>query len=141
MLNENEQAGVCRMPVANCKRCGRIYNRLRRDICPQCVHEEEEIFLQVRTFLKNHRNANLQELAEGVGVDPDIIVGMIQDGRIILRDNPNISYPCEKCGKPTQSGRLCAVCSAEMVRDLQIASSELSAQKEKSHKGKGFYSR
>jgi flagellar operon protein (TIGR03826 family) len=116
------------MPIANCKRCGRIFNRVRRDICPVCVAEEDKAFDKVRAYLREHRYASLPETSEATGVDIDLITEMIKSGRLILRDNPNFTYACERCGAPTQVGRYCQACSAELSRMYARARDELQGE-------------
>lgn len=134
------------MTIANCKRCGRMYNRIRRDICPPCVEDEEKAFQTVRTYLREHRDATMDGLVEATGVDMQLIVDMIRDGRLILRDNPNLTYQCERCGQPTQSGRYCAACTKELAAGLGDAATEMRRQRDTRSQndkasGGGFYSR
>ncbi|GMA64512.1 hypothetical protein NZD89_04125 [Alicyclobacillus fastidiosus] len=129
------------MPIANCKRCGRMYNRVGREICPECIREEDRILNDIRNFLRKNKLANISELSDGTGVEYGIIVDMIRDGRLMLRDNPNLTYPCERCGEQTQSGRLCARCTQELARNLSAASAELRDKQKQGNRGKGFYSR
>ena len=103
------------MPIATCKRCGRIFNRVRRDICPACIIEEDGWFMAIKTYLHNQNDASLEEVAEATGVQPEYVADMIRDGRLLVRDHPNLAYPCERCKKPTQSGRYCASCSKEIA--------------------------
>lgn len=129
------------MPIANCKRCGRMYNRVGRDICLNCVREEDMMLTEIRNFLRKNKLANIAEVAEGTHVEYEIIVDMIRDGRLILRNHPNMSYACERCGKPTQSGRFCGSCTQELARGLSAASAELREKNAQTKSGKGFYSR
>lgn len=113
------------MPIANCKRCGRIYNRIRRDICSDCIVEEDRAFHVVRDYLKDHRDASLSDLSQGTDVDGKLIISMIRDGRLILRDNPNLFYQCERCGNPTQVGRFCAHCTKELSDSLTHTAADI----------------
>lgn len=118
-----------------------MYNRLGRDICPQCYKEEDEMLTQIRQFLRKHPGAGIGEVTEATGVEYEVIVQMIRDGRLILRDNPNMSYPCERCSKLTLSGRFCADCTQELARGLSGASAELREKNKKANQGKGYFSR
>ncbi|MFB5192872.1 TIGR03826 family flagellar region protein [Alicyclobacillus fastidiosus] len=129
------------MPIANCKRCGRMYNRMGREICPNCIREEDKMLNDIRSYLRKNKLANITEVAEGTGVEYEIIVDMIRDGRLMLRDNPNLMYPCERCSTPTQAGRFCASCTQELARGLSVASAELRDKNSQEPKGRGFYSR
>ena len=132
------------MPVANCKRCGRIFNKVRRDICMQCIAEENKAFEVVRAYLKDHKDATMGDVVEATGVELELIVSMIQDGRLILRDNPNIYYDCERCGGPTQSGRLCAKCTKELAEEMTGAANALRQRmmaQQKDRRGERYWSK
>jgi flagellar operon protein (TIGR03826 family) len=137
---EGQEGGVP-VPIANCRRCGRIFNQVRRNICPACIAEEDKAFEVVRAYLRQHRDATIAEVSEATDVSVDMIIGMIQDGRLILRDHPNMSYPCERCGNPTQAGRYCATCTKELSTSLAAASAELRQKTKDDKSSKGYYSR
>lgn len=128
------------MPISNCKRCGRIFNKMGRDICPECIREEDALLGEIRQLLRKRPHSTIHDVAEGVSVEYDDIVDLIRAGRLILRDNPNMSYPCERCGGPTSSGRYCPACSRQLANGFQQASAALK-DKEKQKPGKGFYSK
>ncbi len=67
------------MAVANCKRCGQMFHRTNRAICPDCVAEEDEAFQIVRAYLKQHREANMQQLVDETGVDEEFIIDMLHE--------------------------------------------------------------
>lgn len=127
------------MPIANCKRCGRIYNRVRRDVCVDCIREEDEILVAIRTYLKTHPDATIHQVSEDTDIAYGVIMHMIQDGRLLLRDNPNMKYPCERCKKPTSSGRLCAACSKELAQGFGDASETIRAKRLETDDGKGGF--
>lgn len=103
------------MVIAHCQRCGRIFNRVRRDICPDCAVQEDRAFSEVRAYLNRHPDADMEELVSETGVTQPLVTALIRDGRLILRDNPNLSYPCERCGRPTSVGRFCVACARELT--------------------------
>lgn len=130
------------MPVANCKRCGRIYNRVRRDICSACIKEEDEIYLLVREFLRQHPDASMGDVLDNTGVELETLVEMIQDGRLIISNNPNLLYSCERCGNDTQSGRYCVQCTKELVTGFEAAATQLSNKKsEPKPEKRGYFSK
>ena len=42
--------------LRNCARCGKVYAKTVRDICPECYRKEEEDFQKVYRFLQNRKN-------------------------------------------------------------------------------------
>ncbi|QSO48137.1 TIGR03826 family flagellar region protein [Alicyclobacillus mengziensis] len=129
------------MPIANCKRCQRIFNKTRRDICPDCIAEEDAAFVAVRAYLREHKDATMAQVTEDTEVEIGIIISLIQDGRLILRDNPNLTYPCARCGAPTQAGRYCADCAKELTHELSVARTRLQKDGQGDAKRIGFYSK
>jgi len=129
--------------ISNCKSCGRIFNRVRRDICLECIAEEDRAYLSVREYIRNHRDADMAEIVEKTGVGTETIIQLIQDGRLILVDNPNIHYGCARCGEPTQSGKYCSSCAQTLVNALSTASEEIRNKLTDAKKkdGGGYYSR
>lgn len=130
------------MPIAYCKRCQRIFNKVRRDICADCAAEQERVFQLVRVYLKDHRDASLLEVSEATEVDPEDIIELIREGLLIVRDNPNLNYACERCGQPTRAGRYCVSCAEELSTALHSARDDLT-KKAGSTSGRrpGFLSR
>lgn len=129
------------MPISNCRRCGRIFNQVRREICPACILEEEKWFTIVKAYLRDHRDASLAQVSEATAVEAVYIVDMIRNGRLMLRDNPNIQYECERCGEPTQSGRYCGACTKILADELSQASGHVKLRKDAESQGKGYFSR
>lgn len=121
------------MDLSNCTNCGAIFVKNSiRDICDKCYKEEEQAFEKVNSFLKQRQNrtASMIQVVEGTGVEEDLIMKFIRKGRIRLVNFPNLGYPCEKCGKPIQRGRLCERCTKEFKNELEIFEQEQGRQKE-----------
>lgn len=130
------------MAIANCKRCGRMYNKVGRDVCTECIREEDELLKEIRLFLRQHPRANIYEVAENTRVEELVIIEFIRDGRLLLRDNPNMGYACERCGKQTMSGRFCSACTAELAQSLGHASEKLREKnRQEDRPTGGFFSR
>lgn len=108
--------------LANCSRCGKVYAKTIRDICQDCYQEEEEAFREVYTFLKDRKNreATVSEIMEGTGVEEELITKFIREGRLRPSEFPKLSYPCERCQEPIQTGKYCLNCINELKRDLEI---------------------
>ncbi|WP_052300662.1 TIGR03826 family flagellar region protein [Kyrpidia tusciae] len=111
--------GVSGVDFANCKRCGRIYRKVGREqICPACRREEEELYQKVREYVSEHRGATIMEVSEATGVDPDLVLQFLREGRLTVVSGENMRYPCERCGREITSGRFCDRCTAELARGL-----------------------
>ncbi|WP_261131796.1 TIGR03826 family flagellar region protein [Bacillus sp. Marseille-Q3570] len=115
--------------LANCPQCGRIFAKSFRQVCDACYKEEEKMFELVYKFIrkKANREASLWEVHEATGVPEKTIIRFVKEGRIRAHQLPNLAYPCERCGKNIQDGRICGDCNDRMKKDLH--SHEESTQK------------
>jgi flagellar operon protein (TIGR03826 family) len=130
------------MALANCKACGRLFNRLNNDICPVCVKEEEEKFYLVRDYLKENRRAQIIEVSEATGVEVSLIIKFMREGRLSAVDNPNLNYPCDSCGAPISEGRFCKPCKERLNKGFAQTKEELlNAANKQSHGSDYFYKR
>ncbi|PYZ92781.1 hypothetical protein CR194_14100 [Salipaludibacillus keqinensis] len=107
--------------LANCPNCDKLFVKALRSVCDGCAREVEEKYQQVYTFIRKrgNRQATMDEVHEGTGVEKDLIIRFIREGRLHLSQFPNLTYPCEKCGNQIREGRICAGCRGEIQSDLQ----------------------
>ena len=68
--------------AANCRRCKKIFQKIRDSFCPACIDAEEAIFATVKEFLYAHPNSNVQQIAKGTGVSATRILAYMKEGRI-----------------------------------------------------------
>jgi flagellar operon protein (TIGR03826 family) len=105
--------------LANCPKCGKLYAKNIRNLCPACVKEIEDLFQSCIDYLRKHRKCTLAELSEGAGVTKGMIANFIREGRISIGDFPNLTYECEVCGTNIREGHLCESCRVRLNKDLQ----------------------
>jgi flagellar operon protein (TIGR03826 family) len=115
------------MNLANCPRCGKLFSRQARHICPQCVAAIEKEYEACATYLKENKNCTMHDLSEATGVHTRQIKDFIREGRISMIGVPNMSYPCDSCEQPIREGHLCESCRAKLQRDMKLAQSQASA--------------
>ena len=130
------------MELANCSECGKLFVKTSiRDICDDCYRMEEEAFEKVNHFLKQRENrtASMAQVIEKTGVKEELILKFIKKGRIQLIHFPNLSYPCEKCGRPIQKGKLCEQCAGELRREIEKFEEEERRKKEWEERTKVYY--
>jgi flagellar operon protein (TIGR03826 family) len=119
--------------LSNCPNCGEVFVKNQfRDICQKCWKEEEKAFETVYQFIRKRENraATIQQVVEATEVDEDLILKFIKTGRLKLTHFPNLGYPCDKCGKIIQRGRLCEKCAEELRKELERVKTEEARQKE-----------
>jgi flagellar operon protein (TIGR03826 family) len=107
--------------IANCPKCDRLFAKTAiRDVCEACYKEEEKLFETVFQFLKKRENrtGDVDRIVEATGVSSDLIYKWVKKGRLKQAHFPNLTIPCEKCGKQTKTGRLCESCSDNLRSEL-----------------------
>ena len=107
--------------IMNCRRCGTIFNKGIRDICPACLEEEGQLVGVIRAYLKENKMATILDVVHDTEIPIEVILDFIEERLLILVDNPNMSIECKRCGLPTQEGRFCENCKIEMVHELAHA--------------------
>ncbi|WP_275899450.1 TIGR03826 family flagellar region protein [Bacillus piscicola] len=117
--------------LENCPRCGRLFVKGIRSICQTCHQDIEKKFQLVYTFIRKRENreATMMEVVEATGVSEADITRFIKEGRLHLSQLPNITYPCELCGKGIRSGRICEGCHHGIQDDLEAQEREKEREK------------
>ncbi len=104
--------------IDNCPRCGRIFVKGIKDVCPACVKEIDQMYDKCLEYLRDNRGTNIANLSEETGVSIKQITRFIREGRISLMDAPNMSYPCDVCGILIREGTICDSCRQRLSRDV-----------------------
>lgn len=105
------------MSLRNCIECGAICVENPTNLCPACLKAEEEAEDKVAAFLRDIRQASLEEIHKATGVKHKIILRMLKRGRIF--SDAVVSYPCETCGAPITEGRVCDDCSQNIIGQIK----------------------
>ena len=111
------------MDVRNCKMCGKLFNYMGsgRPICPVCASALEDKFFEVREYIREHKNAGINEVAEENDVPVSQIKQWIREERLAFSDNAEIGIECEKCGAMIKTGRFCKACKGNIADSLHDA--------------------
>ena len=132
--------------LKNCPECGKLFADMGTRICRDCLDKEEEMMMKVSSFVRDHPHSTIKDIVDGVeGVKERLVRRMIKEGRF-QQDGMDITYPCEKCGKPIHHGRFCPKCDGELKKDVLRAQQNavaraVQAVKEKRPMGTGFHSK
>lgn len=113
--------------LMNCPNCGAVFVKTNlRDVCDKCYKEEEVKFETVYKFIRirENRTATLNEVVEGTGVEEELIIKFIRNGRLQLAQFPNLGYPCQKCRTIIREGKLCRDCSGDIRQQLTTLEKE-----------------
>lgn len=110
------------MNVRNCRKCGRLFNYVSgMPICPQCKDQLEQKFQEVKKYIREHRMADIKEVAEACEVEPGQIQQWIREDRLEFTEDSPVKIPCENCGAMIRSGKYCEKCKKEMTNNLSSA--------------------
>ena len=103
------------MNVQACKLCGILFNWSGYGdcLCPTCAKKNDEQFILVRDYIRDHKNATAAEVTKETGVPISLIEEWLKSERL-LQEN-NIGLKCAKCGKPISAGKMCKACKAELA--------------------------
>lgn len=116
--------------VANCPRCGKVYAKGLRDVCPACIREIDEEYTRCAEFLRENKGASIQEVSDEADVTINQITKFIREGRISLTDLPNLGIPCEMCGAPAGDNKLCENCRRRFSTGVEIATERAQKREE-----------
>ncbi len=109
--------------IKNCGRCGKPFlPTASQKVCPECVRQEDEVYRRVQQYIREHREASVDEIASECEVSVDMIMGFVRTGRLEL-DLPDgvAASLCRVCGRPLEEGSICAKCKrvAQQLQTLQ----------------------
>ncbi|MCA1293999.1 flagellar protein [Paenibacillus sp. alder61] len=125
--------------VENCPRCGRLFAKNFKDICPVCIKDIEKEYEKCLEYLRQEKTATIQEVSDATEVSVRQITKFIKEGRISIANNPNMMYPCEVCGVLIREGNMCDGCRGRLTRDLTAAAREERKAGEEGNKTGGAY--
>ncbi|TVY09330.1 flagellar protein [Paenibacillus cremeus] len=103
--------------VANCDRCGKVYLKNIHGICTNCIKDIELQYEKCLKFLREARSCSIQELSDATEVSVKQITKFIREGRISIRNNPNMAYACEACGASIRENILCEPCRSKLSKE------------------------
>lgn len=109
------------MPLTKCPRCEKLFNKVKSPCCPPCQEEEEKDYELIRSSLEDNPDMNSEGIAELTSVKLEVIMRMLDDGRIAstaLLEKSQIT--CGRCGAPaiSASKRLCQKCLDKLNQEM-----------------------
>lgn len=120
------------MEIRNCKNCGRLFNYISgKPICPACKKELEDKFVEVKTYIREHGGASMQEVADENDVDIKQIKQWVREERLVFSKDSSMTIECESCGAPIRTGRFCPNCIGKMTDNLNSAIAKPVVEKKK----------
>ena len=127
--------------LKNCPICGKVFVDSGTGVCRDCYEEMQKMETTVLEYVRDHPKCKVQEIVEATGAKEKLVIRMIKQGRFI-QSGCEISYPCEKCGKPIFRGKYCEECQKNLRQAISVQTYKLAAKVKKEKKsGQGMYSR
>ena len=105
------------MDIDNCSRCGKLFAKNFREVCPACIKEIDHEYSLCAEYLRKNKGASMQELSDETGVAVKQITKFIREGRISLIGAPNLGYPCEVCGALIRESHMCNDCRHKLISE------------------------
>ena len=110
------------MDVRNCRSCGRLFNYLTGiQLCEGCKAALEQKFQEVKEYVREHREAPMNDVAEECEVSVKQLRQWVREERLVFSENSGGYLECEKCGAPIRMGRFCENCKNKIQGDLRSA--------------------
>jgi len=105
--------------LKNCLQCGRLFAGQGK-LCRKCQETEEDDFLVVRRYIRDHPGSSVFEVSEATGIEESKILHFLREGRLESR-GVVAELECERCGQKIFSGRYCRKCLEELEQEIQQA--------------------
>lgn len=99
--------------LRNCPECGKLFAYQGKNLCRKCQEKEEDEYLIVRRYVRDHPGATVFEVADATGIEEEKILGFLREGRLMSRGFVG-SLECERCGRKIAGGRYCDQCLYEL---------------------------
>jgi len=114
--------------ISNCFHCHRPFTRVRGMICPACVRQEHDDYLQILDFLRNQPDSTMTQVAAATGIAEVRILRLLRAGKIRLRQEKDTVVSCKRCQRLLSEGekmlfektgrQICCVCSERLSGQL-----------------------
>lgn len=110
------------MEVVTCSGCGKLFNYIRgQRMCPSCTKRIEEKFMEVKKYVRENPNADIQMVSSEMEVSVAQIKRWIREERLVFSKDSPVGLPCESCGITIKTGRFCDKCKNTMSNSLRQA--------------------
>lgn len=130
--------------IKNCPVCGKLFSDLGHGCCPDCYEKVLEKEREVVNYVRDHRGAKIPEICEATGAPTGMIKKLIREGRF-EQIGVKMTYPCEKCGAPIISGKICKTCEeaarSELQKQAALQTAARQMAKSDANRGQGFRSK
>lgn len=106
------------MVLANCSRCGILFNRISADKCATCYKEEEQLFQETQNYIRKNPQTSMADVLENVDIEQELLEQWIEEKRIQFHDTEVTESKtiCIYCGRPINQGeKICKTCMYKQI--------------------------
>lgn len=107
------------LKVANCPKCGKVYQINVRNLCQSCRREADDELDKCNAYLRDNRKASTEALSEATGVSVHHIHAFIKDNRLPVSFFSGLTNPCKSCGSPIRQQQMCAPCRIRLIAEVR----------------------
>ncbi len=104
--------------LTNCRRCGRLFHRVNRPICPDCEKALEEKYQEVKQYIRENEHVTIVEVSKEMDVSVEQLKKWVREERLYFQDPSASGIECLRCGKPIAKGKYCPKCADKMANQL-----------------------
>ncbi|MCL2753031.1 MAG: MerR family transcriptional regulator [Defluviitaleaceae bacterium] len=112
------------MEMYNCRRCKKLFPRLREPICSDCIQQDEDLFNDVKNFLRDNPKTLIADVAAETGASAKKILGWLREGRLEIVGG---DLTCKACGEGISTGIFCEPCQSKVNQDLDAMENSVGA--------------
>ncbi len=114
------------MSIAQCKRCSKLFFKIKSPYCAACIDEIEERFKIIQNYMQDHPGAEIKKIVEDTGVEESILLYLLREDRLSLIKSSGLN--CQNCGNTITSGRYCNSCKMRLTNDLTQMGNKISQE-------------
>lgn len=126
--------------VFACKKCNKLFKSMvYADVCPYCVAKDEEVFYEVKKYIRKNRNSKIVDVCNEFGVEEQQILKWVRQERLYFSKDSGVVFYCIKCNAPIQTGKYCQSCKTKLVSNVQSGSIRHDDEKPSGINGGGMH--
>lgn len=104
------------MSVQHCKRCDKLFVKIKSPYCLECNEEIERQFKIIRNYIQSNPTSDISAILDETKVEEPVLLYLLREER--LSATPLAEIPCRNCGRPIQCGKYCSDCTTKMTNDF-----------------------
>lgn len=120
------------MALSNCARCGSLFSKINRPICPECVRKEDAQLEEANQWLRDNPGKTISALSDSTGISRHQILKWVRQKRVLLADK-SASIPCKRCSDISCRATFCDRCKLDLAysvgEGIRVIKEEMSQKK------------